>query len=106
MNDYKVGSYYWYINSSKPEGMELKEWNDYQKKAISGYLDSFGVQPGQEVKVKICVSDRELWYRGTVVFCGVDRMNGAYILIKQTRQEKYIEAWRIIDIEVLEEVGS
>lgn len=106
MNEYKLGSYHWYVNSSKPEDMDSKEWRDYQQAAVKSHLDSFGVQPGQEVKVKIGGGARELWHRGTAVFSGMDHMNGAFLLIKQTRQEKYIDAWRIIDIELLDGVKA
>lgn len=109
MNEYKLGSYDWYINSNRlvdGAGMEPQEWLNYQREVVRDHLNSFELEPGQQLRVKVGGGARQLWYKGEVVFTGFNKLAGAYLVIKQPNQNKYIDAWRIIDIELLDRVKA
>lgn len=98
--NYLTGSYEWNMKVSMPkdQGTTGKEWDAYKKNETRKWIESFGLKVGEKVKVLVGGGEKMMWYSGEVEAVGFDKMNGSYIRLKQKKNEKYIDGWRVSEV--------
>lgn len=103
LETYEVGSYEWYIKTGMPQdgSFTYKEWTEYMKQMVSKRIESFELQRGQKVKILVGGGFKMMWYTGEITVVSYSKRYGCCIHLKQIKSTKYIDGWKVSQIEFL-----